>query len=51
MAQCDVPDKLVMFSYLTQIYQVFKGEIPYIIHAKLVSDFKDNKSYLFIKKF
>ncbi|XP_012227464.2 uncharacterized protein Mical isoform X2 [Linepithema humile] len=35
MAQCDVPDKLVMFSYLTQIYQAFKGEIPYVKHAKL----------------
>lgn len=37
MAQCDVPDKLAMFSYLTQIYEVFRGEIPYIKHPKLVS--------------
>ncbi|XP_026671980.1 F-actin-monooxygenase Mical isoform X2 [Ceratina calcarata] len=35
MAQCDVPDKLAMFSYLTQIYDVFRGEIPYIKHPKL----------------
>ncbi|XP_076668643.1 molecule interacting with CasL isoform X3 [Andrena cerasifolii] len=35
MAQCDVPDKLAMFSYLTQIYEVFRGEIPYIRHPKL----------------
>lgn len=39
MAQCDVPDKLAMFSYLTQIYEVFRGEIPYIKHPKLVSRF------------
>ncbi|XP_024227786.2 F-actin-monooxygenase Mical isoform X5 [Bombus impatiens] len=35
MAQCDVPDKLAIFSYLTQIYEVFRGEIPYIKHPKL----------------
>ncbi|CAK9803584.1 [F-actin]-monooxygenase Mical [Anthophora plagiata] len=35
MAQCDVPDKLAMFSYLTQIYRVFRGEIPSIKHPKL----------------
>lgn len=39
MAQYDVPDKLAMFSYLTQIYEVFRGEIPYIKHPKLVSKF------------
>lgn len=39
MAQCDVPDKLAIFSYLTQIYEVFRGEIPYIKHPKLVSKF------------
>ncbi|XP_076385758.1 molecule interacting with CasL isoform X4 [Megachile rotundata] len=38
MAQCDVPDKLAMFSYLTQIYEVFRGEIPYIKHPKLSSE-------------
>lgn len=41
MAQCDVPDKLVMFSYLTQLYEAFRGEIPYIKHPKLVSNCTD----------
>lgn len=41
MVQCDVPDTLTMFSYLTQIYEAFRGEIPYIKHPKLVSNFKD----------
>lgn len=41
MAECDVPDTLTMFSYLTQIYEVFKGEIPYVKHPKLVSNLKD----------
>jgi len=50
MAQCDVPDKLVMFSYLTQIYQAFKGEIPYVKYAKLVSNFNDKKNLFFYKK-
>ncbi|XP_070162658.1 uncharacterized protein Mical isoform X4 [Polyergus mexicanus] len=35
MAQCDVPDTLTMFSYLTQIYEAFRGDIPYIKHPKL----------------
>ncbi|XP_076636191.1 molecule interacting with CasL isoform X2 [Colletes latitarsis] len=35
MAECEIPDKLAMFSYLTQIYDVFRGEIPYIRHPKL----------------
>jgi hypothetical protein len=39
MVQCDVPDKLVMFSYLAQIYEVFRGEIPCINHPQLVSNF------------
>lgn len=37
MAECDVPDKLSMFSYLTQIYEAFRGEIPHVKHPKLVS--------------
>lgn len=37
MASCEVPDKLAMFSYLTQIYETFRGEIPHIKHPKLVS--------------
>lgn len=43
MAQCDVSDTLTMFSYLTQIYEAFKGDIPYIRHPKLVSNFKEKK--------
>ncbi|XP_011874777.1 PREDICTED: protein-methionine sulfoxide oxidase mical3b isoform X2 [Vollenhovia emeryi] len=35
MVQCDVPDTLAMFSYLTQIYEAFRGEIPYVKHPKL----------------
>ncbi|XP_034941558.1 F-actin-monooxygenase Mical [Chelonus insularis] len=35
MARCDVPDKLAMFSYLTQLYEAFRGEIPHIKHPKL----------------
>lgn len=38
MVQCDVPDTLAMFSYLTQIYEVFRGEIPHVKHPKLVSE-------------
>lgn len=44
MAQCDVPDTLTMFSYLTQIYEAFKGDIPHIKHPKLVSNFKNKES-------
>jgi hypothetical protein len=36
MEQCDVPDKLTMLSYLSQIYDTFRGEIPHIKHPKLV---------------
>ncbi|XP_023714226.1 protein-methionine sulfoxide oxidase mical3a isoform X4 [Cryptotermes secundus] len=35
MEQCDVPDKLTMLSYLSQIYDTFRGEIPHIKHPKL----------------
>ncbi|CAL1685229.1 unnamed protein product [Lasius platythorax] len=38
MVQCDVPDTLTMFSYLTQIYEAFRGEIPYIKHPKLEAE-------------
>ena len=37
MEQCEVPDKLAMLSYLSQIYDSFRGEIPHIKHPKLVS--------------
>ncbi|XP_018373160.1 PREDICTED: protein-methionine sulfoxide oxidase MICAL2-like isoform X2 [Trachymyrmex cornetzi] len=41
MVQCDVPDTLAMFSYLTQIYEVFRGEIPYIKHSKLEPEMEE----------
>lgn len=30
-------DYLTMASYLTQVYDIFRGEIPHIKHPKLVS--------------
>ncbi|XP_072766415.1 uncharacterized protein [Anoplolepis gracilipes] len=41
MAQCDVPDALTMYSYLTQIYEAFKGDIPYIKHPKLEPEIEE----------
>ncbi|XP_042224057.1 F-actin-monooxygenase Mical-like isoform X2 [Homarus americanus] len=35
MAECEVPDKLSMISYLSQIYDVFRGEIPHFKHPKM----------------
>ncbi|KAK3880510.1 hypothetical protein Pcinc_014999 [Petrolisthes cinctipes] len=35
MAECDVPDKLSMISYLSQIYDVFRGEIPHLKYPKM----------------
>ncbi|XP_045594784.1 F-actin-monooxygenase Mical isoform X2 [Procambarus clarkii] len=35
MAECDVPDKLSMISYLSQIYDVFRGEIPHFKYPKM----------------
>lgn len=37
MEKCEIPDFLTMLSYLTQIYDTFRGEIPHIKHPKLVS--------------
>lgn len=37
MAECQVPDRLTMLSYLSQVYEAFRGEIPHIKHPKLVS--------------
>ncbi|XP_024947547.1 F-actin-monooxygenase Mical isoform X15 [Cephus cinctus] len=45
MAQCDVPDKLAMFSYLTQIYETFRGEIPHIKHPKLEPEKEERPTY------
>uniref|UniRef100_T1JBG6 Glucose-6-phosphate 1-dehydrogenase n=1 Tax=Strigamia maritima TaxID=126957 RepID=T1JBG6_STRMM len=30
MANCDVPDELTIISYLSQLYDVFRGEIPHV---------------------
>ncbi|ROT72714.1 putative protein-methionine sulfoxide oxidase mical3b isoform X8 [Penaeus vannamei] len=35
MAECEIPDKLSMISYVSQIYDVFRGEIPHIKHPKM----------------
>lgn len=37
IAKAEIPDYLAMFSYLTLIYDTFRGEIPHIKHPKLVS--------------
>uniref|UniRef100_A0A1Y1MLF1 F-actin monooxygenase n=1 Tax=Photinus pyralis TaxID=7054 RepID=A0A1Y1MLF1_PHOPY len=43
MAKLETPDYLTMFSYLTQIYDTFRGEIPHIKHPKLdLSEVKEN---------
>ncbi|XP_012255532.2 F-actin-monooxygenase Mical isoform X2 [Athalia rosae] len=45
MTSCDVPDKLAMFSYLTQIYETFRGEIPHIKHPKLELENEDRPAF------
>nr|CAD7399985.1 unnamed protein product [Timema poppensis] len=35
MEQCEVPDRLKMLAYLSQIYDTFRGEIPHIKYPKL----------------
>ncbi|KAK3927176.1 [F-actin]-monooxygenase Mical [Frankliniella fusca] len=42
MEECEVPDKLTMLSYLSQIYDTFRGEIPHIKHPKL-DEMEDKK--------
>ncbi|GFS44773.1 protein-methionine sulfoxide oxidase mical3a [Nephila pilipes] len=34
MAECAVPDKLTMVSYISQVYDSFRGEIPVVSHPK-----------------
>ncbi|KAF7988560.1 hypothetical protein HCN44_001133 [Aphidius gifuensis] len=45
MVNCDVPDKLDMFSYLTQVYEVFKGEIPFVKYPKLEPETDERPLY------
>ena len=37
MAQSAVPEKLTMLSYLTQVHELFRGEIPCVKQPKRVS--------------
>ena len=37
MAECAVVDKLAMLSYLTQVHELFRGEIPCIKQPKRVT--------------
>ncbi|KAL0125064.1 hypothetical protein PUN28_004309 [Cardiocondyla obscurior] len=46
MVKCDVPDTLAMFSYLTQIYEAFRGEIPHIKHPKLEPEAEESTAHL-----
>ncbi|XP_065222209.1 F-actin-monooxygenase Mical isoform X2 [Planococcus citri] len=43
MEKCDVPDNLTMLSYLTQIYDIFRGEIPCIHHHRMDEDDPETK--------
>lgn len=36
MEQCDIPDILAMLSYLSQVYDTFRREIPHIKHPTFV---------------
>ncbi|XP_011314011.1 protein-methionine sulfoxide oxidase Mical isoform X2 [Fopius arisanus] len=45
MAHCDVPDKLEMFSYLTLLYEAFRGEIPHIKHPQLEPEVDERPVY------
>lgn len=37
MEKCDIPDNLSMLSYLTQVYDIFRGEIPYTHQKKILT--------------
>ncbi|XP_020283650.1 F-actin-methionine sulfoxide oxidase Mical isoform X2 [Pseudomyrmex gracilis] len=45
MAQCDVPDKLAMFSYLTQIYEALRGVSPHVKHPKYETEIQDHVTH------
>lgn len=36
MEQCDIPDILAILSYLSQVYDTFRREIPHIKHPTFV---------------
>nr|XP_024218471.1 F-actin-monooxygenase Mical isoform X3 [Halyomorpha halys] len=45
MAECVIPDRLTMLSYLSQVYEAFRGEIPHIKHPKL-EETEDEKHHI-----
>lgn len=43
MAECECPDRLTMLSYLSQVYDTFRGEIPHVVHQKQVPDSEETE--------
>ncbi|EEB11757.1 protein MICAL-3, putative [Pediculus humanus corporis] len=43
MAECECPDRLTMLSYLSQVYDSFRGEIPHVAHDKRVPDSEETE--------
>lgn len=43
MASCECPDRLTMLSYLSQVYDTFRGEIPHIKHPRPIGDLEDTE--------
>jgi len=41
MADCECPDRLSMLSYLSQVYDAFRGEIPHTKHPRLQGDLEE----------
>lgn len=41
MAESECPDRLTMLSYLSQVYDTFRGEIPHIKHAGYAQDVEE----------
>lgn len=41
MSECDCPDQLAMLSYLSQVYDAFRGEIPHTKHPRLQGDLEE----------
>lgn len=37
MEETDLPDQMLMESYLSQLYEIFRREIPHIQHPRLVN--------------
>lgn len=43
MSECESPDRLAMLSYLSQVYDTFKGEIPHTAHQKQVPESEETE--------